>query len=80
MKCNNGQSFLVVQEHNYCKFTIYRHYLKPTIERQIWIGFYKNDDNNKCFIKKLPKDVIIYIFSFVGKKKLLMPPCIAIDV
>ena len=47
------------------------------MERILWIGFYKNGDNNKCIIDKLPKDLIIYILKFVGKHK-VSPPYIEI--
>ena len=32
-------------------------------ERQIWIGLYKNDSNDKCMIHKLPKDIICLILK-----------------
>ena len=33
--------------------------------RQIWIGYYKNENNNKCQFKDVPKDIIKLIISFV---------------
>ena len=33
-------------------------------ERQIWIAFYKNFNNNECYIHQLPKDVIFFILKF----------------
>ena len=35
-------------------------------ERQLWIVFNKNKNNDQCLIKKLPKDVILYMISFVS--------------
>ena len=29
-----------------------------SVERIVWIGYYKNQDNDSCFVDKLPKDVI----------------------
>lgn len=34
-------------------------------ERILWIGFFKNNTNNKCLIHLLPKDVLIYIVQFL---------------
>ena len=31
------------------------------VERLLWIGYKKNDDNPQCFFRLLSKDVIIYI-------------------
>ena len=42
--------------------------LPSHMERVIWIGFYKNDNNEKCLIKILPKDLIIYILYLLGKQ------------
>ena len=38
-------------------------YLSWDIERIIWIGYYKNIDNDKCLITKLPKDVILHVLK-----------------
>ena len=35
-------------------------------ERIIWIAFYNNDDNEKCLIKWLPKDIVFYMLQFLG--------------
>ena len=35
--------------------------------RLFWIGFYKNTDNDKCFIAKLPKDIVDKILKLVAK-------------
>ena len=34
-------------------------------ERIIWIGFYNNDDNEKCLIGLLPKDIVLLILEFL---------------
>ena len=54
------------------KRQIIRNYLKRYkkdvywgIERIIWIGFYKNDDNDQCFIGLIAKDVLLYIIDFL---------------
>ena len=31
--------------------------------RLLWIGYYKNDENDECFVKKLPKDVLLYVIN-----------------
>ena len=33
------------------------------IERVVWIAFYKNQDNEKCCLPKLPKEVVKYILE-----------------
>ena len=75
----NDQSFLIAYAHRYYTFNVYRHYCRSNIERIIWIGFYKNSDNNQCFIDKLPKDIIIHILQFIGKQ-LILRPYIVIDI
>ena len=39
------------------------------LERIIWIGYYKNDqnnhDNHQCLLAKLPKDVVLYMLMFL---------------
>ena len=75
----DDQSIILLQEHNYCKFNIYKYYLESKIERIIWIGYYKNNDNNQCLMKKLPKDLILCILELLGKQ-LVMKPYIKIDV
>jgi len=34
-------------------------------ERQIWIGFKKNKENNDCLIDELAKAVVFHILSFL---------------
>ena len=54
---------MVLQEHNYCLLDLLD---KWNIERLIWIAFYKNDKNNQCIIDKLPKDVVLFILTFLS--------------
>ena len=72
-------SIIICQEKHYCLFNIYSNYLSCNIERIIWIGFYKNDKNEKCLIDKLAKDVILYILYFLGKQS-MVSPYIKIDI
>ena len=65
--CNNGQSVLVLQERQHFIFDIIKHYIEWNVARLIWIAFYKNSKNNKCLIKQLPKDLVIYILLFLGR-------------
>ena len=64
--CNNERSLLVLQGKKYFIFDIYNHYINWNVARIIWIGFVKNDTNNKCLIKQLPKDLIKYILELLG--------------
>ena len=42
--------------------------LQWKIARLVWIAFYKNEKNDKCFIDKLPKDILTnYILKFLGR-------------
>ena len=38
-------------------------------QRLIWIAFYKNDDNDDCFLKKFTKDTILFIASLFKSPK-----------
>ena len=38
-------------------------------ERIIWIGFYKNETNDTCLIKQLPKDVLVKILKWLSNDK-----------
>ena len=78
MKYNNDQSLVIVSGKNYFGLNIIVHYVEARIERIIWIGFYKNKDNNKCLIHRLPKDLIIYILNGLLGKQSLTPPYIKI--
>ena len=42
-------------------------HIKWQIERIIWIGFLKNENNDECLIPQLPKSVVQAITQFVGK-------------
>ena len=80
-KCNDGTSLLIVQYNKCYVLNCCPHYLSPSIERIIWIGFYKNVTNCKCLIAKLPKDVVIHILHLLGKQfKLMAKPSIMIGV
>ena len=38
------------------------------MQRIIWIGYYKNEQNNKCLIALLPKDVVKLIFKMLSNE------------
>ena len=59
-----------------CNFNIIHvpYYIPWNLERHIWIAFLKNQDNNKCFIQTLPKDVVYHILLFLRIKKLNKKP------
>ena len=80
LKCNNDSSIIICQNNNYCLFNIYKHYVSSIVERLIWIGFHKNDENKKCLINKLPKDLILYILHLLGKRPSMVTPCIKVDI
>ena len=44
-------------------------FLKWEIIRLIWIAFEKND-SEQCYLSQLPKDLIVYIISFLGNVKM----------
>lgn len=73
MKCDGDRRLLIVNKKNYCHFNIYVHYVEATIERIIWIAFYKNRDNEKCLIQTLSKDLVIYILYLLGKQSMTTP-------
>ena len=57
---------IVAQGSRCAYFKVFIASFQWNIARIIWIGFYKNGKNNKCFIDKLPKDIIKhYIFKFL---------------
>ena len=60
------KSMIVMYGHNYFSFNILLHRIKWNILRIIWIGFYENMNNNKCYIDLLSKDVILHIIKFIG--------------
>ena len=63
---NNGASIIVLQGNKHFLFDIYKHYVEWDVARIIWIAFYKNVKNDKCFINTLPKDLVKYIFTLLG--------------
>ena len=73
MKCNGDDKLLILYKKNYFHLNIYVNYIESFIERIIWIGFYKNAENNKCLIKTLPKDLIIHILYLLGKQAMKSP-------
>ena len=73
MKYNGDEKLLILHDRNYFDLNIYINYIESKIERIIWIGFYKNTQNNKCLIKTLPKDLIIYIIYLLGKQSMKTP-------
>ena len=73
MKCNGNKKLLILHGNNYFGLNICINYIELKIERIIWIGFYKNSENNKCLIKTLPKDLIIHILSLLGKQSMKAP-------
>ena len=58
---------IVIQGLNCGHFKIKFDVLQWKIARLIWIAFYKNTKNDKCVIDRLPKDVINFILTFVGR-------------
>ena len=73
MKCDADRRLVILHGKNYFCLNVYVHYIEARIERIIWIGFYKNNDNKKCLIKTLPKDLIIYIIDLLGKQSMITP-------
>ena len=73
MKCNGDEKLLILHDTNYFYLNIYVDYIESKIERIIWIGFYKNKENNKCLIKTLPKDLINYVLYLLGKQSMIAP-------
>ena len=74
MACGSGPTvhetkdgILVLQHKSCAYFKVFTDILDWKIVRLIWIAFYKNDKNDKCLIKRLPKDIITnYILKFTG--------------
>ena len=73
IKCNGDDKLLILHDKNYFYFNIYINYIDSKIERIIWIGFYKNNENAKCLIQTLPKDLIIEILCLLGKQEMITP-------
>ena len=60
-------------DKQYCLLNVYTHFVKASIERTIWIGFYKNEKNDMCLLKKLPTDLMKYILILLGKQIMIKP-------
>ena len=58
---------LIMQENKYSHFVVFSGCIEWKIVRLIWIGFYNNENNDKCLIKTLPKDIIKLVVSFLGR-------------
>ena len=61
---------IVIYESDYCCLEMFQA-PRWNAARLIWIGFHKNEKNPKRFIKRLPKDVVWYILSFVTETTLV---------
>ena len=58
---------IIVMQQTNCKYlNIFTHCIEWKIARIIWIGFYKNDKNDDCFIPILGKDIVHFILKFLG--------------
>ena len=44
------------------------------IQRLIWIGFFKNENNNLCLLTRVPKDLIVYMLRFLRGRSLFSVP------
>ena len=56
-----------MEETSCAYFNVFCDILQWKIARLIWIAFEKNENNDKCYMAKLPKDIITnYIFKFIG--------------
>ena len=51
---------------DYHKFDWKTHCLIWKQIRMIWIGYYKNNKNNNCLIRFLPKDIVVQIMNIAG--------------
>ena len=67
MKDKSYQSIVLLQKEKRFIFDVYVHYIEWDVARLIWIAFYKNEKNKQCFIRKLPKDLVKYILSLLGR-------------
>ena len=54
-----------------CNFNIIHvpYYIPWNLERHIWIAFWKNENNDNCYIQNLPKDVVTHILLFLRIEK-----------
>ena len=63
----DGVKIAVMQDKKYFSFQLFRG-LSWRIERMLWIGFYKNETNEKCLIKLLPKDIVKVIVGMLNNE------------
>ena len=61
-----SKSIIVMQKYNYYSFNVLLHRISWKILCLIWIGFYKNENNKKCYLYLLSKDLILHIIKFIG--------------
>ena len=54
---------LVMQDNKYWYFNFYCQ-LAWEMERQLWIAFHKNDQNDKCYLNLVSRDVLMKIIFF----------------
>ena len=54
-----SKDFLSVQLYHYSRK------IKWNKERQLWIALQKNSNNNKCYLSRIPNDVLVYIIKFL---------------
>ena len=78
-KNDHAQNMIIVQHCQYFKLNVYNRDSRWGRERILWIGFYQNNNNDQCLTKILPKDVLKYILSFIGKQE-MVDPYIALDI
>ena len=62
---NGGKYCLVASRQYYWHFEICLT-LEWEIERLLWIAFYQNTQNDKCFFPSIPKDILKKIIAFLG--------------
>ena len=54
---DNGTKCIVLRDDKEFMFNLYDR-VSWSIERLIWMAFYKNEENNECLIAQLPKDIV----------------------
>ena len=63
---HKGHLLMDLANNKIDQFQIHYSQIQWKCERVIWIGFHKNiNNNNKCFVANLPKDIIYHILSFL---------------
>lgn len=62
------RSIIVMHDNDYESFDLFSYcgFIEWNIVRLIWIAFLKNDDNDKCMIRLLPKDIVNHVIKFLG--------------